>query len=257
VGLVLETDFSVDYPQKPGVLRGVKITVDTGEILGLVGQSGSGKSTMALAILGLLEHTGARVSGKALLLGRDLMACNQAQLREIRGRLMSLVPQSPLAALNPALRIERQFSEVWRAHSRQPWNAERKRVMDLLEAVGLASPEAFLRRYPRQISVGQAQRVLIAMALVHSPPLVIADEPTSALDVITQKDVLCLLAGAVRERHMSMLLISHDLPAVATICHRLAILHGGEIVESGPVSEVLANPRHDYTRQLIAAAPRW
>jgi peptide/nickel transport system ATP-binding protein len=257
VGLVLETDLTVDYPQKPGVLRHARITIDGGEILGLVGQSGSGKSSLALAILGLLNQTGARVTGKAILLGRDLMAYDSSQMREVRGRLISLVPQSPVAALNPALRIERQLREAWRAHSREPWSVQRKRALDLLEGAGLSSPESFLRRFPRQISVGQAQRILMAMALLHAPALVIADEPTSALDVITQREVLDLLTRAVAERHMSMLFISHDLPAVAGICQRLAILHAGEIVECGPVSEVLANPQHPYTRKLIDAAPKW
>ena len=257
MGLVLETDISADYPGKPGILRHARIAIDAGEILGLVGQSGSGKSTLALAVLGLLDHTGARISGKTVLLGRDLLNCDRNQLRDVRGRLISLVPQSPVAALNPALRIERQLREAWRAHSREPWSAQQKRVTELLEAVGISTPQAFLRRFPRQISVGQAQRVLIAMALLHAPPLVIADEPTSALDVITQKDVLDLLARIVTERHMSMLFISHDLPAVATICHRLAILYAGEIVECGPVGEVLGSPQHAYTKQLIAAAPKW
>src|SRR2546426_6847603 len=126
---------------------------------------------MPLAILGLLGHTGARVSGRTMLLGRDLMDCDQTQLREVRGRLISLVPQSPVAALNPALRIERQLREAWRAHSREPRCAQRKRVAALLEGAGLSSPEAFLRRFPRQLSGGQAQRVLIAMALLPAPPL--------------------------------------------------------------------------------------
>ena len=223
----------------------------------MVGQSGSGKSTMALAILGLLGHTGASVSGRTMLLGRDLMDCDQSQLREVRGRLISLVPQSPVAALNPALRIETQLREAWRAHSRKPWSGQKERVARLLERAGLSSPEAFLRRFPRQISVGQAQRVLIVMALLHAFLLLIADEPTSALDAITQREVLDLLANIASERQMSMLFISHDLPIVAAICHRLAILHSGEIVECGPVKQVLANPQHPYTRQLITAAPKW
>jgi ABC-type dipeptide/oligopeptide/nickel transport system ATPase component len=212
---------------------------------------------MALAILGLLGHTGAVVSGSMMLLGRDLMDCDQNQLREVRGRLISLVPQSPVAALNPALRVETQLREAWRAHSREPWSGQKERVARLLEGAGLSSPEEFLRRFPRQLSVGQAQRVLIVMALLHAPPLLIADEPTSALDVITQREVLDLLANIAAERQMSMLFISHDLPTVAAICHRLAILHTGEIVECGPVGQMLANPQHSYTRQLIAAAPKW
>jgi ABC-type dipeptide/oligopeptide/nickel transport system ATPase component len=185
------------------------------------------------------------------------MECDQRQLREVRGRLISLVPQSPVAALNPALRIETQLREAWRAHSSEPWSSQKERVARRLEGAGVSSPDAFLRRFPRQISVGQAQRVLIVMALLHAPPLLIADEPTSALDVITQREVLDLLANLNAERQMSILFISHDLPTVTAICHRLAILHKGEIVECGPVKQVLANPQHPYTRQLIAAAPKW
>jgi ABC-type dipeptide/oligopeptide/nickel transport system ATPase component len=192
-----------------------------------------------------------------MLLGRDLMDCDQSQLRKVRGRLISLVPQSPGEALNPALRVETQLREAWRAHSREPWSGQKERVARLVEGAGLSSPEAFLRRFPRQMSVGQAQRVLIVMALLHAPPLLIADEPTSALDVITQREVLELLANIAAERQMSMLFISHDLPTVAAICHRLAILHTGEIVECGPVRQMLTNPQHPYTQQLIAAAPKW
>jgi ABC-type dipeptide/oligopeptide/nickel transport system ATPase component len=252
---VLSTDLRVDYPQKPGVLRGARIEVLPGEILGLVGQSGSGKSTLALAILGLLGHTGARIQGKAMLLGQDLMAMRERELRDIRGRLVSLVPQSPLTALNPSLRIGAQLREAWRAHSREPWQPAGARVSALFGAAGLTPPEAILRRYPREISVGQAQRVLIVMALLHAPALLIADEPTTSLDVITQREVLDLLTRLAREEQMSMLHISHDLLSVAVNCHKLAILHEGAIVEHGPVGDVLAAPRHPYTIELLNAFP--
>lgn len=245
----------MDYPQRAGVLRGARVEVSPGEIVGLVGQSGSGKSTLAHAVFRLLSHTGARVHGRASLLGQELMSLPERQLRAIRGRLLSLIPQSPAAALNPALRIETQLREAWRAHSSKPWSPRPHRVTSLLEVAGLSPAEAFLRRFPRQISVGQAQRVLIVMALLHSPALLIADEPTTALDVITQREILDLIVRLAREEQMSMLLISHDLLAVAATCHKLAILHEGEIVECGRVEDVLASPRHRYTRELLDAFP--
>ena len=254
---VLSLELFVDYPRKPGVLRGASIDVFPGEIVGLVGESGSGKSTLALAVLRLLDHTGARVHGRILLLGRDLAQCGEREMRAIRGRLVSLIPQSPAAALNPALRIGTQLREAWRAHSREPWSAHAERIQGLLASAGLPADEPFLRRFPGQISVGQAQRVLIVMALLHSPALLIADEPTSALDLITQREVLDLLAGIGRRHGMAMLFISHDLLAVAALCSRIAILHDGEIVETGPVKDVLAAPRHPYTKQLVAAVPKW
>jgi len=254
---VLSARIFVDYPEKKGVLRGASLEIFPREVVGLVGQSGSGKSTMALAIMGLLDHTGAHLRGERVLLGQDLTRLDERQLRALRGRLVSLIPQSPTTALNPALRIGTQLREAWRAHSSEPWSRQEERVTKLLTTVGLSPREAFLKRFPSQISTGQAQRVLILMALLHSPPLLIADEPTSAIDVITQREVLDLLARTGRERHMSMLFISHDLLAIAGLCHRLAILHEGEIVECGPVKSVLAAPTHPYTKRLVAALPKW
>jgi oligopeptide transport system ATP-binding protein len=239
------------------VLRSTSIEVFPGEIMGLVGQSGSGKSTLALAILRLLDRTGAIVRGRIELLGEDLARCNERQLRHIRGRLVSLVPQSPATALNPALRIGTQLRAAWRAHSPEPWSNQQEFIGQLLAIAGLSPGEAFLKRFPNEISVGQAQRVLIIMALLHSPPLLIADEPTSALDVITQREVLDLLVKMGKEHNMSILFISHDLLAIASVCDCLAILHVGEIVECGPTRRVLADPQHSYTKQLIAAAPKW
>jgi ABC-type dipeptide/oligopeptide/nickel transport system ATPase component len=254
---VLTVDLSVSYPGKPAVLRGAKIEVLPGEILGLVGQSGSGKSTLALAILRLLGHTGAETRGKITLLGRDLITYTERQMRDVRGRLISLIPQSPDAALNPALRIGAQMREAWHAHSREYWGSQTERVLKLMASCGLPADASFLQRFPSQISVGQAQRVLIVMALLHAPALLIADEPTSALDLITQREVLDLLARINTEQQMSVLFISHDLVSVAALCHRLAILHEGFIVERGPVRHVIHSPVHPYTRQLIAAIPRW
>jgi ABC-type dipeptide/oligopeptide/nickel transport system ATPase component len=254
---VLSAELYVDYPQKSDVLRGARIDVFPGEIVGLVGQSGSGKSTLALAILRLLDHMGARVRGSIRLLGRDIARCSEREMRAVRGRLVSLIPQSPAAALNPALRIGTQFHEAWRAHSRASWSSETERVRRLMASAGLPDEQSFLSRFPSEISVGQAQRVLIVMALLHSPALLIADEPTSALDTITQRDVLDLLSKIGAEKQSSILFISHDLPAVATLCNRVAILHEGKIVECGPVEAVFTAPQDPYTRRLVAAVPKW
>jgi len=185
------------------------------------------------------------------------MLCNERQLRNIRGRGVSLIPQSPAIALNPALRIGTQLREAWRAHSSLPWSTQKQRIEHLFTSAGLPDEEAFLKRFPTEISVGQAQRVLIVMSLLHSPPLLIADEPTSALDVITQRDVLDLFARIGNEHQMGMLFISHDLPVVAALCSRIAILYGAEIVESGPTVEILNSPNHSYTKRLVTAVPKW
>jgi peptide/nickel transport system ATP-binding protein len=253
---VLSVRISVDYLTKPAALRDVAVEVFAGEILGLVGQSGSGKSTLAHAILRLLDPAAARISGRILLMGQDLMCTAERELRDVRGRKMSLIPQSPSAALNPALRIGTHLREAWRAHSRERWADQQPHVLQLLASAGLPATSQFLRRYPREISVGQAQRILVVMALMHAPALVLADEPTSAVDVITQRDVLDLIVR-MSTQGTSVLLISHDLPSVAAVCHRLAILKDGVIVESGPVGQVLNSPSHPYTRELIEAVPKW
>jgi ABC-type glutathione transport system ATPase component len=247
---------TVDYPQKPGVLRDMQLEIMPGEIVGLVGQSGAGKSTLALALFRLLAHKNARIEGSIVLAGCDLMQKTEREMREIRGRVMSLVPQSPVSALNSALRIGTQLREVWRAHSSDP-GALAQRIQPLFAAAGLPGDASFLRRYPSEISVGQAQRLIIVMALLHDPALVVADEPASALDVITHRDLLKLLSELNRERNMSLLFISHDLPSVRALCHRVAILHEGAIVECGTTEEVLSNPVHPYTKSLTAAVPKW
>lgn len=248
---LLSLRVSVDYARKPGVLRDVALDVAPGEILGLVGRSGEGKSTIALAILGLLSLKGGTCRGEIVFRGRDLMKLSNRQMRELRGKEIGLVPQSPLAALNPNLKLQSQLEEAWRAHERGKtgWKP-------LLESVSLPTDPAFLRQYPRTLSVGLAQRFLIAMAILHRPALLLADEPTSALDTLTQAEILRLFANLNRSTNVSMLYISHDLASVASLCHRVAILHQGEIVECAPTGEVFRNPRHPYTRELIGAIPR-
>jgi ABC-type dipeptide/oligopeptide/nickel transport system ATPase component len=254
---LLEARISVDYPNKPGALSDVQLEIGEGEILGLVGESGSGKSTIALAVLRLLEHKGAKISGELRFDGRDLLALRSREMRQIRGRDIALVLQSPLASLNPALRIGTQMAEAWRAHSSGPGAKQWKnRALQLFERVNLPAEESFLDRYPRQLSVGQAQRVLIAMAVLHKPRLLIADEPTSALDAVTQSEILDLFRSLNRELNMAMLFVSHDLLAVASICSRIAILQRGRIVESGPTEQMFRDPRTQDTRALLEAVLR-
>jgi ABC-type dipeptide/oligopeptide/nickel transport system ATPase component len=252
---LLSTHVSVSYQGKPCVLRHVMLEMQPGEILGLVGQSGSGKSTLALAILGLLDGKGVRIEGRIEFQGSDLLQASERDLRKLRGRSLGLVLQSPLSSLNPALKIRTQLREAWRAHANGSRADCETAIGSSLSSVSLPADEEFLRRYPSQLSVGQAQRVLIAMTIIHRPALLIADEATSALDVITQSEILALFAKLNRETGMAILYISHDLPSVADICHRIAILHEGEIVELDSTERIFNAPQHPYTRRLIAALP--
>jgi len=253
---LLSLRLSVDYRNKAGVLRDVSLEIQPGEILGLVGQSGSGKSTLSLAILRLLHLKGGVARGDLLFKGQDLFAKTEAQMRSLRGREISIVLQSPLSSLNPALRIGSQLSEAWRAHATGTREECAAATRAALTSVTLSHDSDFLRRRPGQLSVGQAQRVIIAMAVLHRPSLLIADEATSALDTITQSEILGLFAQLNRELGMGVLYISHDLLSVAALCHRIAILDAGEIVECGPPSQIFGAPQHSYTQKLVAALPR-
>jgi ABC-type dipeptide/oligopeptide/nickel transport system ATPase component len=253
---LLSARVTVRYPGKAPVLNGVALDIAPGEIVGLVGQSGSGKSTLALAILGLLSRKRATIEGSIVFQGTDLLKLRERDLRGLRGRSLSLVLQSPLASLNPALKIRTQLKEAWRAHADGATINCEAAIQSAMTSVSLPSDAEFLRKYPAQLSVGQAQRVLIAMAVMHRPALLVADEATSALDVITQSEILQLFAQLNREIGMSILYISHDLPSVAGICRRIAILHEGQIVECGLTEQIFASPSHPYTRRLMMALPR-
>jgi len=252
---LLLAKLSVSYPGKPPVLRDLSLDLGRREILGLVGESGCGKSTLALAILRLLYLKRASAEGSIYFNGRDLMALGEGEMRALRGKEIGLILQSPMSSLNPALRIGTQLKEAWKVHRRGSRDECRQALLDSLEDVSLPREESFLRRYPSQLSVGQAQRVLIAMAVLHRPPLLIADEPTSALDLITQAEILQLFASLSVKFGMSILYISHDLLSVATIAQRVAVIHQGEIVECQKTAEVFQSPVHPYTRQLIQALP--
>lgn len=252
---LLSARLSIHYGEK-AVLRGAALDIQRGEVLGLIGQSGSGKSTFAMAILGLLDRKRSKAEGTIKFENCDLLQLKEKELRELRGRKIALVLQSPLSSLNPALKIRTQLREAWRAHAAGSAADCEAAIGSALYNVSLPSSEEFLRKYPSQMSVGQAQRVLIAMAVLHRPALLIADEATSALDVITQFEILSLFRRLNRSTGMSILYISHDLASVAGICDRVAILHDGGIVETGTTDQVLMQPQHEYTRRLMAAMPR-
>jgi peptide/nickel transport system ATP-binding protein len=252
---LLAANLSVDYRNKTGVLRNISLRIERREILGLVGQSGSGKSTLALALMGLLSRKGSGVKGDILFRGKDLLKTFENDLREIRGKEMSIVLQSPLAALNPALSIGSQLTEAWRAHERGNDALGLASIQAALTSASLPHDKEFLRRRPSQLSVGQGQRVCIAMAVLHRPALLLADEATSALDPITQSEILNLFARLNREMGTAILYISHDLLSVAALCHRICILHEGQIVESGAPEAIFYSPQHEYTRKLVAALP--
>ncbi len=252
---VLSLKLTAGYPGKGEVLRNIQLEIGAGEILGLVGESGSGKSTLTLAILRLLSLRNGIASGSVLLKGRELMGLSESAMRQVRGRDIGLVLQSPASSLNPALKISTQLYETWRAHRPGSRRECVPAFIELLRSLNLEADEKFLKRKPSQLSLGQAQRVLIAMAILHHPSLLIADEPTSALDIITQKEVIGIFRGLARERQIAILFVSHDLLAVASLCDRIAILRNGEIVESGATMEVLSAPRHSYTQQLVSALP--
>ena len=253
---LLSLRISARYANSAPVLENAELSIRPGEVLGLVGRSGEGKSTLAGAILRLLSSQGALATGNIRFRGRELLTLSDREMRRIRGREIALVPQSPIAALNPVLSIGAHFREAWGVHSSIPFRTFTPRLSELLASVSLPVDREFLRRYPAELSVGLAQRVLIAMALMHRPALILADEPTSALDMITQSEIVQLLARLNRELQTAILYISHDLLSIAGLCHRVAILHDRRIVECGPASEVFTRPRHPYTRRLIEAIPK-
>jgi len=253
---LLQVRLSAGYGASAPVLDGLEFSIAEGEAFGLVGESGAGKSTVGLALLHLLRWTGGWVDGEVVFRGQNLLGLRERDIRRVRGKEIALVPQSPLASLNPALRLETHFQEAWRVHSAEPWRNVRQRVAELLFSVQLPSDESFLKKYPRELSVGMAQRLVIALALLHRPALVIADEPTSALDPVTQADILKLFAG-INASGSALLYISHDLPSVATLCTRVAILQRGRVVEEGWCDEVFRKPAHPYAHRLIQAVAAW
>ncbi len=235
----------------------VSFDIGRGETVALVGESGSGKSVTALSVLKLLPYPPAsHPSGQVLFDGDDLLAQGEKGLRRVRGNKITMIFQEPMTSLNPLHSIEQQIGEILKIHRGMGDSAARTRTLELLNEVGIREPEKRLSAYPHQLSGGQRQRVMIAMALANEPELLIADEPTTALDVTVQAQILELLAGLKKNNRMSMLFITHDLGIVRRIADRVCVMTRGRIVESGPTADIFANPRHDYTRHLLAAEPK-
>jgi len=245
---------TVAYGTEP-VVQDISLTLAAGEVLGLVGESGSGKSTLGMAVLGLLDPAARVEAGRIALGGDDLLALPSEQRRALCGSTIALIPQEPMAALNPTLRIGRQIDLVLGYHRKGDSNTRRQLAEDALASVMIADPPRILGSYPFQLSGGQLQRVLIALAFALRPRLIIADEPTTALDMSAQGEVLDLLVSRARNEGAGVLLISHNLPLVRRYADRVAVMRYGAIVERGTAAEVLAAPRHVYTRALIAALP--
>ncbi|GGH20691.1 ABC transporter ATP-binding protein [Alsobacter metallidurans] len=240
---------------RPYAVSGLDLAIAPGELLCVVGESGSGKSMAAHAVMGLLPRAVKPVAGQVLLNGRDLLALDDAAMRDVRGREVGMIFQEPMTSLNPVMRVGDQIAETLEAHRIGDGASRMRRAVELMTEVGLPDPARMARAFPHQLSGGQRQRVMIAMALALQPKLLIADEPTTALDVTTQAQILKLVDALRRDHGTAVLFITHDFGVVAEIADRIAVLQHGVVVEQGPADAVLGDPRHDYTRRLLAAVP--
>jgi oligopeptide transport system ATP-binding protein len=250
---------NVEFSTRRGTVyavNGISFEIARGETLGIVGESGCGKSVTALAVLGLLARNGRVQSGRAVFEGRDLIAQSDRALRRIRGREISLIFQDPMTSLNPVLTIGRQIRESLETHFDMDRKAADKRAAELLDRVGIPSADQRLRDYPHQFSGGMRQRAMIAMALACEPKLMIADEPTTALDVTIQAQILDLLRELVAEENAALILITHDLGVVAGMCERVNVMYGGMFMETGSAEQLFGSPRHPYTLGLLQSVPR-
>jgi peptide/nickel transport system ATP-binding protein len=256
--LLSVTDLSVEFRTRSGVVRAldrVGFDVRAGEILGLVGESGAGKSATALAILGLLGAAARVTAGKAEFDGRDLLRLKRAELGDIRGRDVSLVFQNPRTALNPIRSVGAQIADVLARHTPASAAVVRRKTLEALRAVRIADPEQRSRAFPFELSGGMRQRICIAIALACGPRLLIADEPTTGLDVTTQAVILDLIRGMATERGVGIVLITHDLALAWRYCDRVAVMHAGHVVETAPRDALFAQPRHPYAVSLLRSAP--
>ncbi|WP_281645954.1 ABC transporter ATP-binding protein [Parendozoicomonas sp. Alg238-R29] len=259
MSLLCVDDLIIEFPSRHGVavsVKGVSFQVEKGEILGLVGESGAGKSTIGNGIVNLLSSPGRVADGSIKLAGDSIRNLDDEAMRKVRGRRIGFIFQDPMTSLNPLLTIGTQLMETVQATLGADKEAARARALELLDAVGIPEPELRLEQYPHQFSGGMRQRVVIAIALAGEPELIIADEPTTALDVSVQNQVLELIRKLCKERDVGCILITHDMGVIANTTDRVAVLYQGELMECGPTMDVLERPQHAYTRSLISAVPR-
>ena len=252
-------DLRVEFWTSRGTVyavNGVSFDIAPGETLGIVGESGCGKSVTSLALLGILPRAGRVPGGQALFEGRDLLRLRDHQLRRIRGKEIAMIFQDPMTSMNPVLTVGRQIREVLETHFDLDRKEANRRAAELLDRVGIPGAKSRIRDYPHQFSGGMRQRAMIAMALACEPKLLIADEPTTALDVTIQAQILDLLRELVRERETALILITHDLGVVAGMCERVNVMYAGTFVETGAAGQLFARPRHPYTLWLLQSVPR-
>lgn len=237
------------------VLNGVSFTVEENEIVGLIGETGAGKSVTAWSVMGLVEPPVHVTGGSARFRGRELVGMTEKELRRVRGQDVALIVQNPRGSLDPLTSIGKQMENAYRIHNGGSRSAARARVLEILKGVGIPDPERRAKAFPHELSGGMAQRILIGIAMINSPALLIADEPTTGLDVTVQAQILDLIKEQTADIGSSVLMITHDLGVVAHFCDRVCVMFAGRIVESGPVAQIFAAPQHPYTRSLINSTP--
>ena len=253
----LRTEFFSSKKSSVTAVDDVSFDIKKGEIVGLVGESGCGKSVTSLSIMQLLKDTPGKITnGEVIFQGHNLLDASKKEMLDIRGDKMSMIFQEPMSSLNPSMRIDKQMIEGIRLHTPLTKAEARKKAADILSQVGIPDPQRVLKNYPHQLSGGMSQRVMIAMAMSCEPDLLIADEPTTALDVTIQAQILELMKKIQQDKGMSILLITHDLGVVAEMCSRVIVMYAGKIVEEAPVDVLFANPTHPYTQGLIASVPK-
>ncbi|MNB67744.1 Oligopeptide transport ATP-binding protein OppD [compost metagenome] len=252
----LHTHFFTEKGEVPAV-DGVDLYINPGEVLGVVGESGCGKSVTSLSVLKLVPNPPGRiVDGRILFKGRDIVPMKEREMRKIRGNAVSMIFQEPMTSLNPLFTVGQQIIETVRLHQGISKKEAREHAVDMLRKVGIPRPESIIDEYPHQLSGGMRQRVMIAMSISCNPELLIADEPTTALDVTIQAQILDLIRRLNEEQGTAVMMITHDLGVVAEMCHRVAVMYAGKVVEEGTVRDIFKNPLHPYTQGLIASVPR-